>query len=68
MYKGEYSVKSSEFGWDTRECIPLALARMTDALQGAPRSLELKTHLKECQLLEKNANCCDGIIVTIGEK
>lgn len=53
MYKSVNSVNSSDSGSDTHKRIPLALAIMTDALRGSPRSLALKTHLNECELLKK---------------
>lgn len=54
MYKSDHPVSSSDSSSDAHERIPLALAIMTAALQGSPRSLELKTRLNECELLEKD--------------
>lgn len=53
MYESDNSVNNSKSGSDAHKCIPLALAIMTDALQGSPRGLKLKTHLNEYELLEK---------------
>lgn len=54
MYKSNNSVNNFESGSDSHEHISLALAIMTDALQGSPGSLELKTHPNEWELLEKH--------------
>lgn len=53
MYYSDNSVNTLECGSDSHKRIPLALAIMTDTLQGSPRRLKLKTHLNEYELLVK---------------
>lgn len=47
MCKSDNSANNSKCGSDAHKRIALALAIMTDALQGSPRGLKLKTHLNE---------------------